>query len=549
MEKTHPILELAKNRGFLWPAYELYGQVAGFYDYGPHGAALKRRIEDAFRRLYLAEGYLEVENPIVAPEEVFIASGHAGHFTDPMAECPKCGTAYRLDHLLKENPEAARAQKCPQCKGSLTETRPFNLMMATHIGPSKRPGYLRPETAQGIYITFKRLYRLGREKLPLGAFQLGTSFRNEISPRQGLLRLREFHMAEAEVFVHPDEKEEHPRFAEVEGVPLRLVDAQDREKTMTSAEAVSTRTLLHQTLAYHMARVQQLLLHLGIPQERLRFRQHRKDELAHYALDCWDAEVQTKAYGWVEVVGIADRGDYDLTRHSKQSGEPAGVFIPYPEPQTRKVRTIRVDKKAIGQQLGSRAAEAIRALSALPPEKLRGPTIQVQAGGQTCTIDPKHITIEEKEQKVTGETITPHVIEPSYGLDRILYSLLELNHREEQVEEEPRAVIGLPPHMAPVQAAVFPLLGNHPGLAARARELHRTLRQAGLRAEYDDSGAIGRRYRRQDEIGTPYCITIDHQSLEDGTATIRERDSMKQERTPTREIPGYIQQRTAPPPF
>ncbi len=454
--------ELARRRGFLWQAYEIYGGTAGFYDYGPLGARLKRQLEAEWRLFYSLEGFFEIESPTIAPAAVFRASGHLNCFSDLAVVCSRCDSFFRVDD------EIVAGGKCPECGGELAGAGEFNLMFQTRIGVPKGKeganrgeGYLRPETAQGMFVNFQRLLRFNRGKLPFGVIQLGKAYRNEISPRQSLIRLREFTMAEVEVFVDPDEKDSHPGFDTVRDRRIWLNPAEGEECETSVGDAVRSGIIANEYLGYHIAKVKEFLERIGIPSDRLRFRQHRKDEMAHYARDCWDAEFMSRRYGWMEIVGIADRGDYDLAAHATYS--------------------------------------------------------KVDMGVHTHT------------QTQTHSKMIPHVIEPSYGLDRIIYAIMESAFTEEQVGKETRKVLRLIPELAPVKAAVFPLL-NREELKQKAKSVFQSLKQELVYVDYDDSGSIGRRYRRQDEIGTPYCVTIDYQTLEDDTVTIRDRDTMEQHR-------------------
>lgn len=469
-DRKDDLVELARRRGFIWQAFELYGGAAGFSDYGPLGARLKRRLESRWREFYQREGFYEIETTTIAPREVFAASGHLASFTDPAVVCHRCGSVFRVDasvHL---------GVRCPECGGELTPSGDFLLMFQTRIGVTKsdpdpqaqRKGeaYLRPETAQGMFLNFPRLLKFNRDKLPFGVMQIGKAYRNEISPRQSLIRLREFTMAEIEIFVAPAEKSTHPRFAEIAHRSLSLVPHQGEATEMSVHDAVRQGIIANQYLGYHLARVDQFLEGIGLPRAQLHFRQHQRDEMAHYATDCWDAEFLSGKYGWMEIVGVADRGNYDLSAHAA---------------------SLQLD-------------------------------LQVQTG--------------------SGKVV-PHVIEPSFGLDRIIYALLESAFYEEEVERETRRVLRFTPAMAPVQVAVFPLL-NREELQRKAQEIFEQLRAASFFVEYDTAGSIGKRYRRQDEIGTPYCITIDYQTLEDGTVTVRDRDTMQQVRIPLSELPAAL---------
>jgi len=396
----------------------------------------------------------------------------------------------------------------------------------------KKKGYLRPETAQGMFVDFPRLLRFYREKLPFGVTQIGKSYRNEISPRQGVIRLREFTQAEAEIFVHP-EKKEHPRFSRYSGYRMPLLGIRQQQEgtpavEMTMQEAVDAGVVAHSFIAYYLALTHDLLVTVGVRPERLRFRQHLPEERAHYAVDCWDAEVYSGRFGWVETVGIADRTDYDLRAHEKQSGERFSVFISYPAP--RKESRVRVVPRLgrLGPLFRGRAKAVAEALEASAPKE-GGITVTVE--GEEVFVPPDLYEVREEVVEVPGEDVTPHVIEPSYGIDRMIYAVLEHSYAEEVVKGEERRVLHLPPRIAPIQAAVFPLM-NRDGLPGIGREILEDLASEGIVAEFDDSGAIGRRYRRNDEIGTPFAVTVDYETLEEGTVTIRDRDSMEQVKVP-----------------
>lgn len=456
--------------------------MGGFYDFGPLGTLLKNKIIQKWREYYvLGEGFFEIDSPSVTPEEVLKASGHIDHFFDIMTECQKCKAAFRIVDIVREatgeNIEGMskgemeqfmkkHQVRCPDCGGELGSIFDFNSMFRTAIGPgTQRVGYLRPETAQAMFIDFKRLQRHARGKLPFGVVQIGKGYRNEISPRQGVIRLREFTMAEAEVFFDPDDPN-HQRFSDVAREKLRLWLASDQEKgekqlnEITAGQAVKKKLICNELMAYYLALTKRFLTDLGIPSGAIRFRQQTSGQRAHYSAETWDVEVLTERFGWVEVTGIAYRTDYDLSRHAKFSGEDLTVFS------------------------------------------------------------------SDKERKVMC-----HVVEPSYGIDRPLYCILE----HAFVQEKNRAYLRLKKYLAPIEVGVFPLI-NRDGLPEKAEKVYEGLRSKGLMAEYDDSGSIGRRYARSDEVGTPYCVTIDHQTLKDGTVTIRDRDTTKQIRVKIKKL-------------
>jgi glycyl-tRNA synthetase len=559
MDRNELVNELARRRGFLWPAFELYGGAAGFYDYGPLGAPLKRRIEDIWRQYFvIAEGFAEIEAPTIGVEGIFQASGHLSGFSDPLTGCKECKEVYRADHLIKhiiEVPDALTNEEiyrcmqeneitCPECGGELSSVYEFNLMFKTMIGPgNKMTGYMRPETAQGMFINFPRLLRYFRGALPFAAVQIGKSYRNEISPRQGVIRLREFTQAEAEIFIDPRDKT-HPRFDEVKAIRMKFYSQEAQEKgeeeEMSFGEAVDRGVVAHQTLAYYVARTYQYLLAVGIDPQKLRFRQHKSDEMAHYAADCWDAEVLLDRLGWIELVGVADRTDYDLKAHTTVSKVNLSVFVNYGQPKKRKKTVVKPDFKALGPMFKSKAKAVGEALRALAPEQLAGEKIQVNIDGETIDIDRSLVSFESVEEEVRGEEVVPHVIEPSFGIDRILYSILDHSYYEDEIDGEKRAVLRFKPQVAPIEVAVLPLM-DRSELVGPAKKILEELRSRGMRTDYDTSGSIGRRYRRNDEIGTPYEVTIDYETIEEGTVTIRDRDSMSQVRVARWQVVDKLQ--------
>ena len=388
------VMDLAKRRGFIWPTSECYGAVAGFIDYGPLGAMMKRRVEDIWRDFYvIQEGYYEIECPTIAQEAVFIASGHVAGFADKMCQCPHCREFLRADHVaeaggvkhpsIMQNEElslelaSCRCLACEEVLGKV-EVFQFNLMFRTSIGPgSQRTGYLRPETAQGMFVDFTRLLRFYRDKLPFGAVQIGKSYRNEISPRQGMIRLREFTQAEAEIFVNPSCKNCHPMFRRYADYTMPLLTYTRQEMCeppvlMSMREAVDKGVIANEYVAYYVALTHELLVRVGIKPDRLRFRQHLPDERAHYATDCWDAEVFSGRFGWVETVGIADRTDYDLTAHGTASGTPMTVFIQYHEPKKVPRRRIIPNMSVLGKQYRTKAKAVFSALETATPAPIRG---------------------------------------------------------------------------------------------------------------------------------------------------------------------------------
>jgi glycyl-tRNA synthetase len=519
---------------------------------------MKRRIENVWREFYvIREGYYEIECPTIAQESVFIASGHVAGFADKMCQCPHCKEFLRADHVAegggipnagtmkKEELAAALAGcKCLACEEVLgnVEVFNFNLMFKTMIGPgTQRTGYLRPETAQGMFVDFTRLLRFYRDKLPFGAVQIGKSYRNEISPRQGMIRLREFTQAEAEIFVHPDEKNRHPRFHRYADYRMPLLTYVQQEKceeaiTLSMREAVDKGVIANEYLAYYVALTHDLLVTIGIKPERLRFRQHLPDERAHYATDCWDAEILSDRFGWVETVGLADRTSYDLNAHAQASGTPMTVFIQYAEPKKVARRRIIPNMGVLGKQYRNKAKAIFEALGNSTPTE---DGADVVVDGEKIHIPADLFEVRDEVIDVRGEDVVPHVVEPSYGIDRMCYAVLEQAYDEDTADGEVRTVMRLSPKVAPVQVAVFPLM-TRDGLDTIADDITRSLHKKGIQAEYDDSGAIGRRYRRQDEIGTPFAVTVDYDTKENNTVTLRDRDSMKQVRVAIEKLPELV---------
>ncbi|WP_435126236.1 glycine--tRNA ligase [Halobaculum sp. D14] len=580
MATQSDVMELAKRRGFFFGANGAYGGVAGFYTYGPQGAALKDNLESAWRdRFTVKQGNHEIEAPTVMPEAVFEASGHLDGFDDMLVECPECGESHRADHLIEDNTGIEEAEslpisevemlirdhdlRCPSCDAALADepVEEFNLMFETAIGPgSGQPGYLRPETAQGIFVEFPRLKEYARNRLPFGVTQIGPAYRNEISPRKGIIRVREFTQAELEQFIDPETDE--PPLADVEDVEVTLYPADEQEAseaqsaseasgeaasadgepyTATVGEAVEEGVIGSDWVAYYLGVAQGWYERIGVDMDRFRFRQHLPGELAHYAADCWDAEAEVDG-DWIEITGFAYRGDYDLKKHAEHSGESFTVFQQYDEPKTVERATVDPDMATLGPEFGGDAgavADALESLAERDPDAFDADEVTVTVDGETYAVDADVANFSVEEVTENGEHVTPHVVEPSFGVDRILYTLVEHAYREDTVDGEPRTYLSLESEVAPRDAAVFPLVTNDDELTALADDVMAALRDAGLSVEYDDSGSIGRRYRRQDEVGTPFCVTVDRDGLEGGgpdTVTVRERDSARQVRLPVDDV-------------
>ena len=602
-DKYEKLMDLIKRRGYLWSSFEIYGGIAGFVDYAPLGVMLKNNIINIWRKHYVVnEEFFEIESPTITPYEVLKASGHVDNFTDPIVECKDCLESYRADHIIEEsaniNTEGLSLQDleyiireknitCPKCGGELGEVKKYNLMFITSIGPGgKRTGYMRPETAQGIFIQFRRLAGFFRNKLPFGVVQIGKSYRNEISPRQGVIRLREFTQAEAEFFVHP-KKKDYERFNLVKDEIVPLLPAKNQmddslkedEKiiNITLEEGVKKGIIRHETIAHFIGITKRFLMDIGIDPNKLRFRQHLPDEMAHYAIDCWDAEIYTERFGWIECVGIADRTDYDLKAHMNHSGTDMTIFVEYDTPKEVDTYDIELNYKVVGKIFKKDTKLVENKLKELSNEEVERIVNELNNNGKyILKIDdkefeilPNYLSIKKVKKKITGEKVLPHVIEPSYGIDRITYCLLEHSFCEEKENtdnsndsnennnknnkdknnknnknnntENIRTYLKLKKEVAPITVGVFPLV-NKDGLDKIAMDIKNNLRKNGIIAIYDDSGAIGRRYVRMDEIGTPYCITVDGQTLKDNTITIRYRDTKEQKRIKIDEIVNYIKQ-------
>jgi glycyl-tRNA synthetase len=568
MSDADAISELAKRRGFFFGATATYGGVAGFYTFGPEGAALKRNVESAWRdRFTVREGNDEIEAPTIAPEPVFEASGHLDGFDDMLVECGECGESHRADHLIEDATDVEEAESlpipevealvatyeiaCPSCGAPLAgrSIEEFNLMFETSIGPgSGQPGYLRPETAQGIFVEFPRLKEYARNQLPFGITQIGRAYRNEISPRKGIVRTREFTQAELEQFVDPDDHE--PPLDRVADVSLRLYPATEQDDPdgeyveRTVAEAVAEGVVGSDWVAYYLGVAREWYDRIGVDGDRFRFRQHLPGERAHYAADCWDAESEVGGTvsddptegDWIEIAGFADRGDYDLSKHAAHADDSFTVFDQYDEPRTVERAVAEPDMSVLGPEFGGQAsavAEALRDLAERDPSAFEGETVTVAADGEDVTVDADVANFRIEEQTEAGEHVTPHVIEPSFGVDRTVYTLIAHAYDRDRIDGEERAYLSLSPEVAPTDVAVFPLVGDEQ-LTALADDVVADLRKSGLSVVHDDSGNIGRRYRRQDEIGTPLSVTVDHESVEDAptTVTVRDRDTTAQVRVP-----------------
>lgn len=433
------IVSLAKRRGFVFQSSEIYGGINGFWDFGPMGVALRQNIKNFWWRsmVQLRNDVVGVDTSIIAHPETWRASGHVTSFHDPMIDCKTCKGRFRADHLATSQCLQKPSKSPTECGGELTQARNFNLMFKTFVGANEdnaSEAYLRPETCQSIFTQFKNVITTSRQKVPFGIAQIGKSFRNEITPRNFIFRSREFEQMEMEFFCKPDPKIQNEWFEYWK--EKRFAWYQD----------------------------------LGIRKDKLRMREHAQDELAHYASGCVDVEYEFP-FGVSELEGIANRGNYDLTQHTKFSKKDLSYF------------------------------------------------------------DPE-----------ANEKYTPAVIESSAGCDRTVLTVLCDAYHVDTVEGEERTVMRFAPHIAPVTVAVLPLSKK---LAGPAEKLEADLRRS-FKTDYDDAGSIGKRYRRQDETGTPYCVTLDFDSEADGKVTIRERDTTRQERIDLGQVKRYLAERLAP---
>jgi glycyl-tRNA synthetase len=551
---TEKVFALAKRRGFYWQAYEIYGGVGGFYTLGPLGVKLKDNIIRIWRKIFLEPyEFIEIESPTIAPYIVFEASGHVGSFKDAMAECLKCGNKYRADHLLEEKgvkiSEATGLDllekllnenrvSCPDCGSVNWRVSSFLTMFQTNIGPYKENiGFLRPETAQGMFVEFRQLYEINRAKMPFGVAQIGKAYRNEISPRQGLIRLREFSQMELELFFDP-QNSRCPYLDEVKDVRMNILDEEkvragdDVPHNVNAREAVEKEFVKEEWLAFMMALSQKFLSTLGVKPEFQRFKAKLEGERAHYSAQTFDHEVLTGKFGWIEVAGHAYRQDYDLKSHSIKSKTSMEVVEELSNPIKVRKMFAYVDPLKVKRDFGQLSTQIFKAVSGLKPYELaelleRHGKIDVNG----TVVGREYFTFKEVEETVSTRKYVPHVIEPSFGIERIIHVVLEHAYRE----KEDRVILSLNHEIAPYKYAVFPLV-KRDGLDVKAKEVYSMLKLKGYSVLYDDDGSIGRRYARADEIGVCKAITVDYQTLEDDTVTVRDRDSWLQNRVKIFEI-------------
>lgn len=550
--KYEKIVELAKRRGLFFPSAEIYGGVAGFIDYGPIGAQIKSNIVELWKKVFVDSHpdlvYL-VETPIITPEPVFKASGHVDHFTDPVVECPSCGRIYRADHLLEElgvktdymgSAEIAeyfkRGIKCPACHHLVGEPYNFNLLFKTNIGPyASSIGYIRAETAQGMFTMFKRAHEALRGKRVFGLAQIGRVGRNEISPRQGPIRLREFTQMEIEFFFDPEE-EKSDLLAEVVGSKLRLMlEGQQSVLEIEVEEALKRGVVCCPWLAYFMVLGERFLEKLGFPPESYHFLEVPKIKLPHYSKQTWDLMVKVDRWGWIEIAGYSFRGDFDLRAHSELSGVDLRVFKPLEKPLKERKLRLKWDAEKLRSIYAEKTGQIIAKIKNMSEEEVASAVRQGFLDVDGLKVDIKHLTVEEVLVEETGKKYFPNVVEPSFGVDRIFYAVLDNAY----TEKDGRTVLRIPRILAYPQVGVLPLVKKD-GLDAYARRVFTKLSKDGFSVTYDDEGSIGRRYARLDEIGVPVCVTVDYQSLEDNTLTMRDRDSWRQIRVKIEDLSGAI---------
>ena len=558
------LTSLLRRRGIVLPSFEIYGGVSGLVDYGPVGARIKRRVVNSWINHWgKVPNVVEIDSPTITPESVLVASGHVGEFNDKMSECKSCGGAFRSDHLLDgvhDHPDTLDSSEldeliskneviCPSCGShDWAGASAMNLMFETSIGAmgGSRIAFMRPETAQGMFMLYPALYRHFRQKLPFGAMQTGKGYRNEISPRQGMIRLREFNMAELEYFIDP-EKPPETDLSRWSRTVLMLPDPEGphpSEVEVTMEEAFDSGIVKHPTVAWFLAMTMQFLEDVGIDPSKVRFRQHANSEMAHYASDCWDCELSGE-HGWIEVVGIANRTCHDLESHEEhsRSGLLRG-WRDFENPVKESREMLKPVGSVIGPTFRERAADVSVALSELTDLPDSMPFSLTLSDGTIVEVEENMVTRGLQETVVSGEYFTPHVIEPAFGIDRIIWHILDHNYRELEKEGDEYTILTLDPSLAPYDLVVLPLFDKD-GMGEKAREvLDRIGSISGIIADIDTSRSIGRRYARADEIGVPWAVTVDHQTLDDGTLTIRRRDDQRQVRVDIDSLIGCLTSRS-----
>ncbi|ADM28183.1 glycyl-tRNA synthetase [Ignisphaera aggregans DSM 17230] len=560
VSKYEKVIDYAIRRGFIWQSYEIYGGQSGFYDLGPLGVLLKNNIVDLWREYFVKQHQdfvVEIETPIITPAIVFRASGHEENFTDYAVECLSCHRVYRADHLVEEilkiSAEGLTGEqldeiieknniRCPVCKGSLSKTRKFLLLFQTYIGPytPENLAYLRPEAAQGMFINFKRVYELMRRRLPLGIAQIGRVARNEISPRQGPIRLREFTIMEIEFFYDDKDPRCDILYERCSDRKIRILTAQQRERgddkpiEISVVEAYKEGFIKSPWLAYWMCIAHNFISAIGVPEDKTYFEEKLPTERAHYSQQTFDQMVIVDKWGKLEVSGHAYRHTYDIDRHIRFSNADLYAIRQLPSPRIERKRRVKIDKTLIIKIFGSRAGEVFKALYSLGEDRL-AEIVEKTPGDRIMLNDgieiPKNILkIEEVEEQIWTERFIPHVAEPSFGAERLLYIALEYAY----TEDEGRIILKFPKRIAPIKIAITPLVDREP-LTNVAVNIYKTLKQY-YYSIYIEGGSIGKKYAYADELGIPYVVTVDYESIERADATIRDRDTRKQIRVPINEL-------------
>ncbi len=531
-------VEIARRRGIYFQGFGIYGGLSGLFDFGPYGSRMKDKIVRTWKETMLSEGNIaEFDGTTITHTQVLKASGHYDRFFDFSVECKKCGTKYRADDLVEKRGVKVTLDrdwlqskitelgiKCEKCNGDLGEVKIQKLMFQVDQEEGSEPLFLRPETAQGMFINFKEYYRFFREKLPFAIITVGRGYRNEISPRRALYRLREFNMMECESFFDP-QNETWVHDPE-DSIAVTFLTNEGKEMKATPKDAYEKGIVKSHPMAYFMGLALRFYSAVGIDIGRIRFRQHRKEELSHYSSETWDAESLTDL-GWIEITGIAHRGTFDLTNHIKASGKDlyAQRVIPRKEVLEKKKE---IDYQAIKAEFPEQSSKIIAAM---------------KDGASSLSIEGKNLDLGrflvEKEEKVVvdRENFIPVVIEPAFGLDRIIYTILD--HNLSVREDSGYVCLKIPYSISPYDAAILPLMAKD-GLDVKANSIFENLLKQKFSVLYDDSGSIGKRYSRYDEVGILYCITVDYDTLKNGDVTIRHRDTRVQIRIKINEIPDYL---------
>lgn len=578
--------DLIKRRFFFDNSFAIYGGITGQFDFGPMGCSIKNNMINLWRNHFvLNEQMLEVDCTVLTPEPVLKASGHVERFADLMVKDQGNGDCFRLDHLIKAHleklivdkatTEAKKEEykdiivkldgfskkemnsvlrkydvKSPITGNEVSDAIEFNLMFSTSIGPSGNvKGFLRPETAQGIFVNFKRLLEFNQRKIPFAVAQVGNAFRNEISPRSGLIRVREFTMAEIEHFVDPSDKS-HAKFESVSNLELNLYTACNQmdgqpSVTMKLKDAVEQKLIANETLGYFIGRIYLFMVKVGVNPQRLRFRQHMGNEMAHYATDCWDAETLT-SYGWVECVGCADRSCFDLSQHAKATNVRLVAEKELAEPKVVPVVEFVPNKGLIGKNFKGEAQKILEKLAQIDAEQIAEYEKLLESNGQfelavaekEVTITKEMVSVKKYDKKVFVEEFVPGVIEPSFGIGRIMHSIFEHTFTIRDGDDQ-RTYFALPAIVCPIKCSILPL-SNNATLKALVSRIADLLLENSIAFKIDDSsGSIGKRYARTDEISIPFAVTVDFDSEKDDSVTMRERDSMEQVRLKVT-LPFYL---------